>query len=201
MVYVPFGVPMQLWITHFGQLLRVGVSLLLAGLAFLPAGPTRAHQTALAADVVLTALSHLGVPYRFGGSDPRRGFDCSGLVRHVFQQAAALDMPRSAEDMAGLGLRLDRAELAPGDLVFFNTRGRAYSHVGIYVGEGRFVHAPARRGQVRVEAMESGYWRARFNGARRLLTADRPDLTDASGQLSAAIAPSPPPPESALAGP
>jgi hypothetical protein len=110
-------------------------------------------------------------------------------------------MPRSAEDMAGLGLRLDRAELAPGDLVFFNTRGRAYSHVGIYVGEGRFVHAPARRGQVRVEAMESGYWRARFNGARRLLTADRPDLTDASGQLSAAIAPSPPPPESALAGP
>jgi hypothetical protein len=189
MVCVSFGVPMRLWITHFGQLLRVGVSLLLAGLAFLPAGPTRAHQTALAADVVLTALSHLGVPYRFGGSDPRRGFDCSGLVRHVFQQAAALDMP------------LDRAELAPGDLVFFNTRGRAYSHVGIYVGEGRFVHAPARRGQVRVEAMESGYWRARFNGARRLLTADRPDLTDASGQLSAAIAPSPPPPESALAGP
>jgi len=185
MVCVSFGVPMRLWITHFGQLLRVGVSLLLAGLAFLPAGPTRAHQTALAADVVLTALSHLGVPYRFGGSDPRRGFDCSGLVRHVFQQAAALDMPRSAEDMAGLGLRLDRAELAPGDLVFFNTRGRAYSHVGIYVGE----------------AMESGYWRARFNGARRLLTADRPDLTDASGQLSAAIAPSPPPPESALAGP
>ncbi|MFO0010546.1 MAG: C40 family peptidase, partial [Betaproteobacteria bacterium] len=112
------------------------MSLLLAGLAFLPAGPTRAHQTALAADVVLTALSHLGVPYRFGGSDPRRGFDCSGLVRDVFQQAAALDMPRSAEDMAGLGLRLDRAELAPGDLVFFNTRGRAYSHVGIYVGEG-----------------------------------------------------------------
>jgi len=187
--------------TPFGRLLRARSLALLVGLALLPAGAVRAHHPAFAAEVVLGALAHLGVPYRFGGSDPRRGFDCSGLVRHVFQQAAALDMPRSAEDMAGLGLRLDRAELVPGDLVFFNTRGRAYSHVGIYVGEGRFVHAPARRGQVRVEAMESGYWRARFNGARRLLTADRPDLTDASGQLSAAIAPSPPPPESASAGP
>lgn len=187
--------------TPFGRLLRAGALALLVGLAPLPAVAVRAHPPALAAEVVLGALAHLGVPYRFGGSDPRRGFDCSGLVRHVFQQAAALDLPRSAEEMASLGLRLDPAELAPGDLVFYNTRGQPYSHVGIYIGEGHFIHAPARRGQVRVEATDSRYWRTRFSGARRLLAAERPDLTGASGQLSAAIAPGPKPPESASAGP
>lgn len=192
---------MRLWTALFCRKRRGGAVLLVAMLMLLPAAQTRAHDAALAADVVLGALAHLGVPYRFGGSDPRRGFDCSGLVRHVFQQAAALDLPRSAEDMASLGLRLDPAELAPGDLVFFNTRGRPYSHVGIYVGEGRFVHAPARRGQVRVEAMDSRYWRTRFNGARRLLAAEGSDLTGAPGPLSAALVPAPQPPASASTGP
>ncbi len=192
---------MRLWTALICRKRRGGAVLLVAMLMLLPAAQTRGHDAALAADVVLGALAHLGVPYRFGGSDPRRGFDCSGLVRHVFQQAAALDLPRSAEDMASLGLRLDPAELAPGDLVFFNTRGRPYSHVGIYVGEGRFVHAPARRGQVRVEAMDSRYWRTRFNGARRLLAAEGSDLTGAPGPLSAALVPAPQPPASASTGP
>ena len=120
------------------------------------------------ADLAMQALTHLGVPYRFGGQDPQRGFDCSGLVRHVAQAALGLDLPRTAEAMARIGKSVAREALQVGDLVFFNTRGRRYSHVGIYIGEGRFVHAPARRGQVRVEDVDGRYWQTRFNGARRL---------------------------------
>lgn len=120
------------------------------------------------ADLAMQALTHLGVPYRFGGQDPQRGFDCSGLVRHVAQAALGLDLPRTAEAMARIGQSVAREALQVGDLVFFNTRGRRYSHVGIYIGEGRFVHAPARRGLVRVEDVDGRYWQTRFNGARRL---------------------------------
>jgi cell wall-associated NlpC family hydrolase len=125
--------------------------------------------TSASADFALQALSHLGVPYRFGGNDPKVGFDCSGLVKFVARSVLGIDLPRTSDAMARVGSAVARDALEVGDLVFFNTRGGANSHVGIYIGDGRFVHAPSRRGQVRVEEVDSAYWRARFNGARRLL--------------------------------
>jgi cell wall-associated NlpC family hydrolase len=123
------------------------------------------------AEIALHALSFLGVRYKFGGTDPR-GFDCSGLVRHVFQTWSGMELPRRAADMRRSGRPVGEGDLAPGDLVFFNTRGRPFSHVAIYIGDRRFVHAPAFRGEVRVNSMDERYWRARFNGARRLLGLD-----------------------------
>jgi cell wall-associated NlpC family hydrolase len=120
-------------------------------------------------DIVVQALSLLGTPYRYGGTSPDTGFDCSGLVRHVYSVVLDRDLPRRSEDMEAIGRPVSRAELQPGDLVFFNTLRRAFSHVAIYIGEGRFVHAPARRGRVRIEGLDDRYWAARFDGARRLL--------------------------------
>lgn len=135
---------------------------------FLCASPA-ARAADAGAEVTLQALALVGVPYRYGSDDPARGLDCSGLVRHVFRAVTALELPRRAEEIGRLGSRVARSELQPGDLVFFDTRGRPYSHVAVYVGAGRFVHAPAQRGRVRVEALDDRYWQRRFNGARRLL--------------------------------
>lgn len=134
------------------------------------------HQaTDRAADLVVNALGAQGVPYRFGGTSAETGFDCSGFVRAMVQQTLGMVLPRSAEQQAAATERIEKAELKPGDLVFFNTRRRAYSHVGIYVGEDKFIHAPRTGAKVRVESMESRYWTTRFNGARRV-------LSDASGE-------------------
>ncbi len=115
-----------------------------------------------------TALSYLGVPYRLGGASPRTGFDCSGLVTHVFRQTFGLSLPRTAQEIARNGAAIARGELLPGDLVFFNTRGFLNSHVGIYLGDSKFVHAPNSRGRVRIDDMDNSYYRTRFNGARRM---------------------------------
>ena len=123
-------------------------------------------------DIVVRALTLLDTPYRYGGSTPASGFDCSGLVRYVYEAVAGRLLPRRSEEMVQLGESITRSQLEPGDLVFFNTLARAYSHVAIYIGDGRFLHAPARGGRVRIEALDDRYWRARFNGARRLLDAD-----------------------------
>jgi cell wall-associated NlpC family hydrolase len=127
-----------------------------------------ADAASVAAEVVMRALGFLGVPYRYGGDDPVRGFDCSGLVRHVFRSALGLDLPRRSHAISEVGEPVPREALAPGDLVFFNTLGRPFSHVALYIGEGRFVHAPAQRGQVRIESLHADYWQMRFNGARRM---------------------------------
>jgi len=122
-----------------------------------------------ASDLVLTAMNFLGVPYRRGGSSPENGFDCSGFTRHIFENSLGLVLPRRADQQAheaGL-LTVARDELKPGDLVFFNTMRRAFSHVGIYVGDGKFIHSPRTGGHVRVEDMREAYWSKRFNGARR----------------------------------
>jgi cell wall-associated NlpC family hydrolase len=122
-----------------------------------------------ASDLVMTAMNFLGVPYRRGGSSAEQGFDCSGFTRYVFEHSVGLVLPRRSHEQAtqaGL-LPIKRDELKPGDLVFFNTMRRAFSHVGIYVGDGRFIHAPASGGEVRVEDMRLAYWQRRFNGARR----------------------------------
>ncbi len=118
-------------------------------------------------EVALFALSQLGVPYAFGGASPEVGFDCSGLVAYVFRRAGNLDLPRTTFDLARVGEPV-ASELQPGDLVFFNTLRRDYSHVGIYLGEARFIHAPATGGVVRIEDLRAEYWTRRYNGARRI---------------------------------
>lgn len=122
-----------------------------------------------ASDLVITALNFLGVPYKRGGSSAEIGFDCSGFTRHIFQNSIGLLLPHRAEQQAAdPQLRqVERTELQPGDLVFFNTMRRAFSHVGIYIGDGKFVHSPRAGGQVRVEDMQQAYWARRFDGARR----------------------------------
>ena len=125
-----------------------------------------------AREITLQALSFLGVTYKWGSSNPERGFDCSGLVSHVFEQVAGIILPRNSQAMSKVGEKVDKSDLQPGDLVFFNTLKRPNSHVGIYIGDERFVHAPSRGGEVEVSDMQEGYWKKRFNGARRMLLSD-----------------------------
>ncbi|HVR50039.1 MAG TPA: C40 family peptidase [Pseudorhodoferax sp.] len=119
-------------------------------------------------DLVGTAMGFLGVPYRRGGNSVESGFDCSGFVRAVYSQTVGLVLPRRANEQAAATDTIDKRDLQPGDLVFFNTMRRAFSHVGIYVGDGKFVHAPRSGAKVRVEDMDSSYWKRRFDGARRV---------------------------------
>jgi cell wall-associated NlpC family hydrolase len=122
-----------------------------------------------ASDLVLSAMNFLGVRYTRGGNSVENGFDCSGFTRHIFEMSVGLVLPRRADEQArdaGL-LSIRREELKPGDLVFFNTMKRTFSHVGIYVGEGKFIHAPRTGSAVRVEDMREAYWAKRFTGARR----------------------------------
>lgn len=117
---------------------------------------------------VSEAMSHIGIRYRFGGNSPDTGFDCSGLVSYVAERSLGLKLPRNAADIARHSEAIDKNQLQAGDLVFFNTLGRRYSHVGIYMGNNRFVHSPSAGGAVRVESMDMTYWAKRYNGARRL---------------------------------
>ncbi len=119
-------------------------------------------------DLVMYALSLTDVRYRMGGSSPEGGLDCSGLVRHVFQQIAELPVPHNAHALSQVGQRVQTSELQPGDLVFFNTRRRNFSHVGIYLGSNRFIHAPNSRSAVQISNMTDNYWSHRFNGGRRI---------------------------------
>lgn len=121
-----------------------------------------------AQEVALRALSFIGVRYKWGGSSPDSGFDCSGLIRYVFGQVTGKSLPGNAKEISQVGESIDRSELRPGDLVFFNTLRRPFSHVGIYLGESRFVHAPSRGGKVEIVDMTERYWQTRYNGARRL---------------------------------
>lgn len=121
-----------------------------------------------ASELVVHAMGFLGLPYRRGGNSVDTGFDCSGFVRAIFEQTAGLVLPRRAKEQAAAAQRIERSELQPGDLVFFNTMRRAFSHVGIYVGEGKFIHSPRPGSEVRVESMSLAYWTRRFDGARRV---------------------------------
>jgi cell wall-associated NlpC family hydrolase len=121
-----------------------------------------------ASELVVNAMGFLGVPYRRGGNSAETGFDCSGFVRAMYEQTVGLVLPRRANEQAAATQVIDRTDLKPGDLVFFNTMRRAFSHVGIYVGDGKFIHSPRSGQQVRVEDMRQAYWQARFNGARRV---------------------------------
>lgn len=126
------------------------------------------ETASIADDVLMSAMSLEGIQYKYGGSSPETGFDCSGFVGYVYNQAANMQLPRTSRGISRVGRNIHRTELQSGDLVFFNTSKRAYSHVGIYVGNGKFIHAPRKGSFVRVESMQTSYWKNRFNGARRL---------------------------------
>jgi cell wall-associated NlpC family hydrolase len=132
-----------------------------------------------AQDLAIYALGLIGVDYRFGGTTPERGLDCSGLVRYVFQQVTGVTLPRTSQELSRLGEKVAASDLMPGDLVFFNTRQLQFSHVGIYLGENRFIHAPRQGGEVEIVTLSKAYWQKRFDGARRLVGA-LPDLIPAA---------------------
>jgi cell wall-associated NlpC family hydrolase len=119
-------------------------------------------------EVLASAISLEGTKYKYGGASPNTGFDCSGFVNYVYNKAANLQLPRTTKGISRYGESVSKDDLAPGDLVFFNTARRAFSHVGIYIGDGNFIHAPSRGGAVRIESMQTSYWKARFDGAKRL---------------------------------
>lgn len=129
-----------------------------------------------ASDITSYALSLIGVNYKFGGNTPEQGLDCSGLIRYVFQQATGIALPRTAREQARVGETVAIDKLQPGDLVFFNTRRFQFSHVGLYLGDNRFIHAPSRGGAVEVVSLEQKYWQKAFNGARRIV-GGLPDLS------------------------
>ena len=120
-------------------------------------------------EAVVFAMGLLDTGYRFGGSNPEAGLDCSGMIGYIFDQVAQLKLPHNAAQIAGISRPVPRDAMRPGDLVFFNTLNRPYSHVGLYIGEGRFIHAPSSRGKVRIERLDSTYFARRFEGARTLL--------------------------------
>src|SRR5450432_3229900 len=171
--------------TRFRRACIFGMALFCSVL-FVPwvaAAPSSAHEQAPqvsptpstvwhgAQDLAIYALGLIGVDYRFGGTTPERGLDCSGLVRYVFQQVTGVTLPRTSQELSRLGEKVPVTELLPGDLVFFNTRQLQFSHEGIYIGEDRFIHAPRRGGEVEVVTLSRDYWRKRFDGARRLVGA------------------------------
>ena len=130
----------------------------------------RNTATDFASELVLSAMNFLGVPYRRGGTSEETGFDCSGFTRHVFENSVGLILPRRAAEQARSPQLVpvqQQAELKPGDLVFFNTLRQTFSHVGIYIGDNKFIHSPRAGGSVRVEDMRQAYWQQRYNGARR----------------------------------
>lgn len=131
-------------------------------------GQVRQSVTHKASELVVNAMGFLGVPYKWGGSSAETGFDCSGFVRAIYEQSVGLMLPRQAEQQAAATQKIEKTDLKPGDLVFFNTMRRAFSHVGIYVGDGKFIHSPRAGSVVRVESMGLSYWQHRFDGARRV---------------------------------
>jgi len=186
-------------------LTRAAAAALVLGLSSLAApavaAPPRLYATPApiepadpSAEVVLRALSLLGVNYRFGGNTPDTGLDCSGLVRFVFHETLGMPLPRRSEEISRVGSVIPARDLQPGDLVFFNTLRRAFSHVGIYIGNNQFVHAPATGKSVRIENLGADYWTRRFNGARRLLDGNEPDgpgLFQADALIAAGLIPGP----------
>jgi cell wall-associated NlpC family hydrolase len=128
-------------------------------------------------DMLGKAMTLLGVPYKRGGNTAETGFDCSGFVRHIYETSVGRLLPRRADEQAKATEKIDRNDLSPGDLVFFNTMRRTFSHVGIYIGDGKFIHAPSTGKSVRVDDLRAAYWTKRFTGARRVQETQLPEKT------------------------
>ena len=131
-----------------------------------PGSSARVGVVGVGHEVTLYALGLIDTGYRFGGKNPEAGLDCSGMVSYIFGQAAGLKLRGSAADIARAGRPVKREELRPGDLVFFNTRNAPFTHVGIYIGDDRFIHAPSSNGRVRIDPMNAPYYAQRFDAAR-----------------------------------
>ncbi len=131
-----------------------------------PSAAQRPVQPEPGSEVTIFALGLLDTGYRFGGKNPDAGLDCSGMVSYIYQHAAGMRLRGSAADIARQGRSIERSKLRPGDLVFFNTRNAPFSHVGVYIGNQRFVHAPSSNGRVRIDSLSARYYAQRFEAAR-----------------------------------
>jgi cell wall-associated NlpC family hydrolase len=180
----PVAVPAQESETRPDMILRLMVD---RGLVPIDAATYTARQVRdTASDLVISAFNYLGVRYRRGGNSVDEGFDCSGFVRYIFKNSVGLVLPRRADEQAQAAgvVPITADELKPGDLVFFNTLARAFSHVGIYVGDGKFIHSPRTGFAIRVEDMGKDYWVQRFNGARRVTAIQSAAAPEASSRVS-----------------
>ncbi len=147
-------------------LLTCCTTLLLAGCGSMYSTPERPQSSARGNEVALFALALIDTGYRFGGKNPEAGLDCSGMVTYIYGQAAKLNISGSAATIARRGHPVERDSLRPGDLVFFNTRNASFSHVGVYIGDNRFVHAPSTNGKVRIDQLGNRYYAERYEAAR-----------------------------------
>jgi cell wall-associated NlpC family hydrolase len=150
------------------RLLLLASALLLAACAS-PSARQYAASDEQMNDLVMYAVNLADTPYRYGGNSAGDGFDCSGFVGHVYRHSLGISLPRSSREISRAGKPASLGELRPGDLVFYNTRHASFSHVGIYIGDGKFVHSPRSGERVRTEQMQMGYWQARYDGARRIV--------------------------------
>ncbi len=134
-------------------------------------GPVVLTRAQMANDVLFRAMAQIGTPYRWGGSSPQTGFDCSGLIGYVFNHSMNIQLPRTTREMANFKApSIERTQLRSGDVVFFATNGgRRVSHAGIYVGDNRFVHAPSTGGKVRIDSLDAPYWNRAYLQAKRYL--------------------------------
>jgi cell wall-associated NlpC family hydrolase len=167
--------PAWSWADELGQFLNE------KGLLSTETGPVVSLK---ASELVVHAMGFLGVPYKWGGNDAETGLDCSGFVRAVYQQVTGVVLPRTSDRQAAATQNIDPGDLAPGDLVFFNTMQQSFSHVGIYIGNGKFVHSPRTGARIKLDHLSSSYWRPRFDGARRV-------AYEAAGALAEAQRPGP----------
>jgi cell wall-associated NlpC family hydrolase len=133
------------------------------------AAPAVAGTTSRSPDALFVALAALGIDYLYGGRSPATGFDCSGLVAHIYRDAYGLNLPTHTTAQSRMGKPVDPDQLETGDLVFYNTLGQPNTHVGIYIGDSRFIHAPRTGAAVRIESMRGSYWKSRYSGARRIV--------------------------------
>ncbi len=150
------------------KLLHLTLCLLLAACSSSPSRQYSASDDQMN-DLVMYAVSLADTPYRYGGNSANSGFDCSGFVGHVYRHSLGVALPRTSHEISRVGRLIGQNELRPGDLVFYNTRNASFSHVGIYIGDGKFVHSPKSGDSVRTEQMQMRYWQARYDGARRVV--------------------------------
>ncbi|MGB0128924.1 MAG: C40 family peptidase [Rhodocyclaceae bacterium] len=153
------------------------VTLTIVALAGCSIGPSQPTRPALVVgdrekghEVVMYAFGLIDIDYRFGGSNPESGLDCSGMVSYLYRQVTGARLPHNAAAIAQLARPIERAALQPGDLVFFNTQGKPFSHIAIFVGEDRFVHAPSTNGKIRINRLSERYYAQRFESARTILS-------------------------------
>ncbi|MGZ3241005.1 MAG: C40 family peptidase [Burkholderiaceae bacterium] len=140
-----------------------------------------------ASELAMQAMGMLGIHYKRGGNTPESGMDCSGLVDYVYKEAWGATLPRTSIELSKMGASIKTQDLQAGDLVFFNTLKRGFSHVGIYLGEHKFIHSPSSGGQVRIESMDVNYWKKRFNGARRISDPEKKYATAPITELSGPV--------------